>query len=57
MFYLSFSVTEKANILSNIFKLKDRHITIENPIDMNLVEENSPVVWSNYKHWKVADTE
>lgn len=57
MFYLSFSVTEKANILSNIFKLKDIHITIENPLDMNLVEENSPVVQSNYKHWKVADTE
>lgn len=57
IFYLSFSVTEKANILSNIFKLKDRHITIENPLDINLVKDNSPVVWSNYKHWKVAETE
>lgn len=50
-------MTEKANILSNLFKLRANHLTIENPSDMNLVEENSPIVWSNSKRWKEAETE
>ena len=52
-----FSVTEKANIVSNLFKLKDNHLTIENPLDMNLVTENSPTIWSNKNGWKIAETE
>lgn len=50
-------MTEKANILSNLLKLRANHLTIENPSDMNLVEENSPIVWSNSKRWKEAETE
>lgn len=50
-------MTEKANILSNLFKLKDNHLTIENPLDMNLVTDNSPTIWSNKNGWKTAETE
>ena len=57
LYFLYFSVTEKANILSNLFKLKDNHLTIENPLDMNLVTENSPTIWSNKNGWKIAETE
>lgn len=55
MFY--FPVIEKANIQTNLFKLKDNHLTIENPSDMNMVTENSPIIWSNENIWKVAETE
>ena len=50
-------MTEKANILSNLFKLKDNHLTLENPLDMNLVTDNSPTIWSNKNGWKTAETE
>lgn len=57
LYFLYFSVTEKANILSNLFKLKDNHLTLENPLDMNLVTDNSPTIWSNKNGWKIAETE
>lgn len=50
-------MTEKANIQTNLFKLKDNHLTIENPSDMNVVRENSPIIWSNENRWKLAETE
>ena len=54
---LYLTVTEKAHIVSNLFKLKDNHLTIENPSNMNLVTENSTIVWSNKNGWNIADTE
>ena len=55
--FLYFTVTEKANIVSSSFKLKDNHLTIENPSDVSLVTENYPIVWSNKNGWNIADTE
>lgn len=49
-------MTEKANIVLNIFKLKDNNLTIENPSDVSLVTEHSPIVWSNQNGWNIAES-
>lgn len=50
-------MTEKVNIFLNLFKLRVNYLTIENLLDMNLVEENSFIVWSNFKRWKEVEIE
>ncbi|XP_062599618.1 uncharacterized protein LOC134261186 [Saccostrea cucullata] len=48
-------MTEYADILDNLFKLKHNHHVLTNPSD-SVDPGPHPVVWSNYKDWNIVET-
>ncbi|XP_056015772.1 uncharacterized protein LOC125675332 [Ostrea edulis] len=49
-------MTEYADILDNLFKLRHNHYVLTNP-SHSVDPGPHPVVWSNYKNWNLAETE
>ncbi|XP_061177042.1 uncharacterized protein LOC133185758 [Saccostrea echinata] len=48
-------MTEYADILQNLFKLKDNHHVLTTP-SHSVDPGPHPVVWTNYKDWNLAET-